>query len=64
MLTAGADLQLSNCFVVDSGGVARRRCLFSLATESCMRDRRNKDRMAILRKLLEYGLSGDVQVPG
>ncbi len=34
-----------------------------MATESCMRDRRSKDRLAVLRELLATGeLKSDVQV--
>ncbi len=57
-----ADVNLGDCFVVDSTGEERRRCLFTLATESCLRNRRSKEKLNILRALLEAGMKSDVQV--
>ncbi len=62
LLRYAADVSLSGCSVRDSSGVERRRCLFTLASESVLLDRRSKERRAVLREMLTAGVRSDVQV--
>lgn len=56
LIQAGADIHLTQTYVTENDGEEHRESLFFLAVSNCMSDRRNKDKLGILKALIAAGV--------